>query len=108
LIWFVVNYVISNTKHFLRSAVMSEHFSNKEIGEKYKAVISSAKCPNCNGEAVSVAVKSLKLPWMVRCFSCGYSDVIMWIEKQVMEALKNVKVFNQIWKDGESIEIILK
>lgn len=70
---------------------MSEHFSNKEIGEKYKAVVSSAKCPNCNGEAVSVAVKSLKLPWMVRCFSCGYSDVIMWIEKQVMEALKKRK-----------------
>ncbi|TVM03520.1 MAG: hypothetical protein CV087_04690 [Candidatus Brocadia sp. WS118] len=87
---------------------MSEHFSNKEIGEKYRAVISSTKCPNCDGEAVSVTVKTLKVPWMVRCFSCGYSDVIMWIEKQVMDALKNVTVFNQIWKDGQSIEIILK
>ncbi|GAB61913.1 MAG: hypothetical protein DWB56_15385 [Candidatus Jettenia sp.] len=86
---------------------MSEHFSNKEVGEKYKAVISSTKCPNCNGEAISVIVKAMKGSTMIGCFSCGYSDVIMWIEKQVMEALKNAKVFNQVWKEGQSIEIIL-
>ena len=39
---------------------MSDHFSNKEISEKYKAVISSTKCPNCEGEAISVMVKTLK------------------------------------------------
>lgn len=89
---------------------MSEHFSNpnKEIGEKYKAVVSSTKCPNCGGESISVVVKQMKVPLMVRCFSCGYSDVIMWIEKQVIDALKNAKVFNQIWKEGQSIEITLK
>lgn len=86
---------------------MSDHFSNKEISEKYKAVISSTRCPNCEGEAISVTVKTMKGPTMVRCFSCGYSDVIMWIEKQVMDALKNAKVFNQVWKEGQSIEIVL-
>ena len=86
---------------------MSEHFPNKGIGEKYKAVISSTRCPNCDGEAISVIVKTLKAPMMVRCFNCGYSDVIMWIEKQVMDVLKNAKVFNQIWKEGQSIEINL-
>lgn len=86
---------------------MSEYSSNKEVEEKFKAVISSTKCPNCNGEAISVLVKTMKGPTMVGCFRCGYSDVIMWIEKQVMDALKNVKVFNQIWKEGQSIEIIL-
>lgn len=86
---------------------MSEHFSNKEVGEKYKAVISSTKCPNCNGEAISVIVKAMKGSTMIGCFSCGYSDVIMWIEKQVMEALKNANVFNQVWKEGQSIEIVL-
>ncbi|HHT9159652.1 MAG: hypothetical protein A2099_04025 [Planctomycetes bacterium GWF2_39_10] len=87
---------------------MAEQFSNKEVGEKVKAVVSSTKCPNCNGEAISVMVKTMKGPMMVRCFSCSYSDVIMWIEKQVMDALKNAKVFNQIWKEGQSIEIVLK
>ncbi len=86
---------------------MSEHFSNKEVGEKYKAVISSTKCPNCSGEAISVIVKTMKGSAMVGCFSCGYSDIIMWIEKQVMDALKNAKVFNQVWKEGQSIEITL-
>jgi len=70
---------------------MSDHFSNKEISEKYKAVISSTRCPNCEGEAISVVVKTIKGPMMVRCFSCGYSDVIMWIERQVMDALKKCK-----------------
>ena len=86
---------------------MSEFFSKKEVGEKYKAVISSAKCPNCDGEAISVIVKTTKEPMMVRCFNCGYSDVTMWIEKQVMDALKNAKIFQQIWKEGQSIEITL-
>ena len=86
---------------------MSDFFSNKEVGEKHKAVFSSTRCPNCNGEAISVFIKAMKGPLMVRCFSCGYSDVLMWIEKQVIDVLKNVKVFNQIWKEGKSIEITL-
>jgi Zn ribbon nucleic-acid-binding protein len=87
---------------------MSEHLPNKkEVGEKYRAVISSTKCPNCSGEAISVFVKVMKGPTMIGCFRCGYSDIIMWIEKQVMDALKNSKVFNQVWKEGQAIEIIL-
>lgn len=86
---------------------MSEHFSNKEVGEKYKAVISSTKCPNCTGEAVSVTVKAMKGSIMVRCFNCSYSDVIMWVEKQVLVVLKNAKIFNQVWKEGQSVEITL-
>ena len=54
----------------------------------------------CNG-------KTLKGSHNDQVFRCGYSDVIMWIEKQVMDALKNAKVFNQVWKEGQSIEIIL-
>ncbi|HHT9104329.1 MAG TPA: hypothetical protein ACFYD7_00455 [Candidatus Wujingus californicus] len=86
---------------------MSEHFSNKEVEEKYKAIISPARCPNCEGDAISVTVKAMKGSMMIRCFSCSYSDVIMWIEKQVLDALKNAKIFNQIWKEGQSIEITL-
>lgn len=86
---------------------MSEHFQKKDVEEKHKAVISSTKCPNCNGEAISVVVKVMKGPVMVGCFRCGYSDVTTWIEKQVLDVLKNAKVFNQVWKEGQSIEIVL-
>ncbi|MDR4506655.1 MAG: hypothetical protein MRJ65_00220 [Candidatus Brocadiaceae bacterium] len=87
---------------------MSENFSNKEIGEKYKAVITPVQCPNCNGEAISVNVKMLKMPLMVRCFKCSYTDVIIWIEKRVLEVLKNADIFNKIWKEGQSVEVLLK
>jgi len=86
---------------------MSEYLPNKEVGEKYKAVISSTKCPNCAGEAISVYVKTLRGPLMVGCFSCGYSDVVMWIERRVIDVLKNAKIFNQVWKEGQAIEITL-
>jgi hypothetical protein len=31
----------------------------------------------------------------------------MWIERRVIDVLKNAKIFNQVWKEGQAIEITL-